>query len=157
MRVETHVLGNFFDAQVGVAQERLDFHDDHGGDPLSCGASAHGFHRLCEIFRTDVELVGIPCHFAFVHIVERKELHEVVEYAVGACVVDFGTWRTRFEHATYIEVEHLKNGLRELLSQAFLGEVEAVLEQLVVVPNHGALIFGESDHRMMDEIDEIGP
>lgn len=107
LRGEIHAGGDFFDAQIGVAQQTLDFHHHQHGDPLAHGAATHIFNELRQIFRGELQLIGVPIHTALLSKIAREQLHEAIEDVECSRVEGFSARAPLFEQLAEVEIETL--------------------------------------------------
>lgn len=107
LRGEIHAGGDFFDAQIGVAQQTLDFHHHQHRDPLAHGAATHIFNELRQIFRGELQLIGVPIHTALLSKIAREQLHEAIEDVECSRVEGFSSRAPLFEQLAEVEIETL--------------------------------------------------
>ena len=77
-------MGNFFNRQIGVLQQGLNFHHHERGNPLPCRFSAHRFHHLRQVFRRRAHFAAVPLHAPLMFKILRNEPYELVENHIRA-------------------------------------------------------------------------
>ena len=87
LRREVQLLRNLVNALVGVFQQGLRFENHRLVDPTGGRLATHLADRRREVFRGEVELLGIETYIALLAAVLLQKAHEVVEDDAAAPLV----------------------------------------------------------------------
>ena len=82
------MVGDLLNTHAGVFEQRLGFQNHRFVDPARGGFAAHLLDHGREVFRRDIELLGVEADVAFAFVVLLEQRHEFIEEHFAAALFD---------------------------------------------------------------------